>query len=433
MDIAPLDLALQARRSQVLERCVGCGACAEVCPMPGPAGINAKTPAALANGILTILRGGDDPDAARWAAICSGSGHCIPVCQHGVDPRFMLTLARLEQASRSPTGEKRHAGFRGFTAMTAGVRVLSRLQLQPELLERFRPDAVPDRPPEVVFYTGCNLMKTPHIALLCLDILDALDVPYLVMGGPSSCCGVLQFRSGDLATSGRIAYRTIDRLKAAAPRALSWCPTCQIQLGEVVGPAKSADPLDIRPIVLFLAEKLERLRPLMCRPVARRVGLHEHPGVAGVSEAAQAILRAIPGLDFVDLRQPRVGYQCNALAALPDFRRETHRQQLEAAEAAGVTTLAGVYHACHRELCSHERDWPFEVVNFLELVGESMGLTRPDLFKRLKLMADVDAILAEAAPMIETHRLDLDEARAIIARDMLGEQPLPLGRATKHA
>ena len=40
-----------------------------------------------------------------------------------------------------------------------------------------------------------------------------------------------------------------------------------------------------------------------------------------------------------------------------------------------------------------------------------MGLKRPDLFKRLKLMQDVDAILVEAAPLIETNRIDLDEAR----------------------
>ena len=91
---------------------------------------------------------------------------------------------------------------------------------------------------------------------------------------------------------------------------------------------------------------------------------------------------------------------CNTLNPLPEYKREVHRTQLQAAADAGVTTLAGIYHACHRELCSHERDWPFEVVNFLELVGESMGLTRPDLFKRLKLMQDVDAVLADAAPMI---------------------------------
>ena len=431
MDIPPLDLAMKSRTAQVLERCVACGACAEVCPMPAPAGIDDSNPRALTEGILTILRGGGHADAARWASVCSGSGHCIPKCQHGVDPRFMLTMARLEMASRKPDDARRKTGFAGFGAMTSGVRVLSRLQLPPDLLARFRPENEPETPPEIVFYTGCNLMKTPHIALLCLDILDALRVPYRVMGGPSSCCGVLQFRAGDLATSGRIAYRTIDRLKEAAPRALTWCPTCQIQLGEVVAPGMSEDPFDLKPILLFLAERLDDLRALMIHPVKKRVGLHEHPGVAGVTESAQAILRAIPGLDFVDLEQPRLGYQCNTLSAVPAFKRASHRQQLEAAEAEGVTTLAGIYHACHRELCSHERDWPFEVVNFLELVGESMGLTHPDLFKRLKLMQDVDAILAEAAPMIETHHLDLDEARAIIAKDMLGEQPLRSGRGAR--
>ena len=117
---------------------------------------------------------------------------------------------------------------------------------------------------------------------------------------------------------------------------------------------------------------------------------------------------------------------CNTLNPLPAYKRQVHQSQLQAAADAGVTTLAGIYHACHRELCSHERDWPFEVVNFLELVGESMGLARPDLFKRLKLMQDADAILAEAAPLIETHHLDLDEARSVILADMLGEQPSPL-------
>ena len=77
-------------------------------------------------------------------------------------------------------------------------------------------------------------------------------------------------------------------------------------------------------------------------------------------------------------------------------------------------------------MCSHERDWPFEVCNFLELVGESMGLQRPDLFKRLKIMQDVDAILQESAGLIQTNGLDLDDARDVILRDMLGEQPLPL-------
>lgn len=427
MDGPPLEHGLQAQVAEILDRCTSCGACVEVCPMPAPAGLDASHPGALAAGVLTVLRGGTHADAQRWASVCSGSGHCIAACQHGVNPRLMLALARVADLGRDAGAARRKTGFTRFGAMTAGVRVLSRLQLPPDLLARFRTEEdEQDVLPEVVFYTGCNVMKTPHIVLLCLDIMDAMGIRYSVMGGPSACCGVLQFGAGDLATSGRVAYRTIDRLAAAAPRALSWCPTCQVQLTEVAAPTKADTKLDMRPFVRFLAERLEALRPLLKHAVPKRVGLHEHPGNAGVPEAAQAILRAIPGLDFVDLEQPRVGYMCNKLSPLPAFKQEVHRSQLQAAADAGVTTLAGIYHACHRELCSHERDWPFEVVNFLELVGESMGLARPDLFKRLKIMQDVDAVLRDTAPLIETYNLDLDEARDVVLRDMLGEQPLPL-------
>jgi heterodisulfide reductase subunit D len=429
MPDSPFEIALDLRVAEVLERCTSCGACVEVCPMPEAAGIDASDPQAIAGGVLAILRGTDYPDAAaRWATVCSGSGHCIPACQHGVNPRFMLAMARLALQRRTDAAARRRDAFARFGGMTKGVRVLSRMQLAPDLLSRFRADdADDDRPPDVVFYTGCNLIKTPHIALLCFDIMEALGVRYRVMGGPSHCCGVLQFRAGDVATSGRVAYRTLERLAGAVGgRALTWCPTCQVQLGEIVAPGKTDTALDLQPFLLFLAARLDELRPLMTHRVEKRVGLHEHPGIAGVSEAARAILEAIPGLEFVDLAQPRVGYMCNTLNPLPDFKRDIHRTQLQVAADAGVTTLAGIYHNCHRELCSHERDWPFEVVNFLELVGESMGLTRPDLFKRLKLMQDVDAVLADAAPLLATNQVDLNEARAVVLTDMLGEQALPL-------
>jgi hypothetical protein len=151
--------------------------------------------------------------------------------------------------------------------------------------------------------------------------------------------------------------------------------------------------------------------------------------VPGVCESAIKILQAIPGLEYVELEQPQAGYMCNTLQPLPAFKRELHRSLLEAAAAAKVDALAGVYHACHRELCSHETDWPFEVVNFLELLGESMGIRREDQFKRLKKMQDADAILNEVMDLVEQHGLGLEEVRAVIEKDLLGEQPLPLRSA----
>ncbi len=427
--------ALQARTHDVLENCTRCGRCFEVCPMPAPAGLADRSAADVVSGVLDIIRGGSGTaDAERWAQVCSGSGHCIPACPESVNPRFMLALTRVAIQRRATAAEQRAKGSAAFANMGRGVRVLSRMQLPLEVLRGFRHTAPAAAPPDVVFYTGCNVLKTPHIVLLSLDILDALGVTYQVMGGPGDCCGVLQFRAGDFEASGRIAYRTTDRFaETGAAKVLAWCPTCTIQIGENVLPGRKDDAdapaYDYEAFIVYLAGQLDRLRPLLRHPVNKRVGLHEHPGVPGVFESAISILKAIPGLDYVALEQTRAGYMCNTLQPLPAFKREMHRTLLEAAAAAKVDALAGVYHACHRELCSHETDWPFEVVNFLELVGESMGITREDRFKRLKKMQDTDAILADVMDLVAQHGLGLDEVRAVIEKDLLGEQPLPLKSA----
>ena len=429
--------ALEARRADILDNCVKCGKCVEVCPMPGPAGLDVSDSAAVTAGVIELLRTGQGPDAARrWAEICTGSGHCIPACEYGVNPRFMLKLARISGLRADQAPEMlRSSGAKPFGAMSQAVRTLARLQLAPDLLARLgqldQADAEPENP-EFVFYTGCNVLKTPHIVLLCLDIMDALGMRYVVRGGPSHCCGVYQFNSGDLEKFGAQSYRTIDGFAdTGVSQVLSWCPSCQVHLGEAAletyAQAEGA-PFELRPFVIHLASRLDDLRPLLVHRVEKRVGLHEHPGVPGITEAAEQILRAVPGLEFVDLAQPRVGYMCNALSVLPEYKRDVHAEQLKAAEDAGVNVLAGIYHACHRELCTHERDWPFEVVNFLELVGQAMGLSRPDLFKRLKIMQDAEAILAETADMIEAYGLDTERVRKVILGAMLAEQALPLGR-----
>jgi hypothetical protein len=183
------------------------------------------------------------------------------------------------------------------------------------------------------------------------------------------------------------------------------------------------------PFMRFLDGRLAELKPHLQRRVEMRVALHRHPGVAGVMEAAAEILNAIPGVELVDLKQPAVGLQSVNVGVLPAFKRELQLGELQAARDAGVDALVAVYHSDHRELCAHERDWPFRIINILEVVGESMGLHRHDRYKQLKITQDADQIVAECSDLIAKHSLDPGIARNVIVKGLLGDQPLAL-RAT---
>ena len=255
----------------------------------------------LTSGVRDILRNGSGPDASeQWARDCCGSAFCLDVCEHGINPRFMLAMARRALANQIPAAERKQSGKEAFKTMSRGVKTLTRLQLEPEQLARLSPAARQGEdnfePPDLIFYTGCNLLKTPHIGLLCLDVLDRLEVTYDVLGGPANCCGIFQARAGDMENAGRQAYRTLDRFaQAKASQILSWCPTCQIQFGEVTIPGyersdgdhmdRSGAGIDMTMLPIYLAQNLDRLRPMMTRPVNRKVALHEYPGAKGVTES----------------------------------------------------------------------------------------------------------------------------------------------------
>jgi heterodisulfide reductase subunit D len=81
-----------------------------------------------------------------------------------------------------------------------------------------------------------------------------------------------------------------------------------------------------------------------------RIALHQHPGVAGVMEAAAEMLEAIPGVELVDLKQPSVGLHSVDVGVLPSFKRELQLNELRAACDAGGDALVAVYHSDHREL-----------------------------------------------------------------------------------
>jgi len=430
------EAALNGRVGDMLDACVKCGKCVEACPSVGPADIADASPVAVISGVIDLVRSGEGPEASRkWASSCMLSGDCIKACDYGVNPRFLLAMARgAMRRKESDLATRRRNGLARYRETSRDVATLSRMQLDQAMLERLGQGAASvsasDEVPDFIFYTGCNVLKTPHIALLALDVMDVLGISYQVMGGPSHCCGVIQLRTGDAEMSGRMGTSSIDKMSVSKSGVLSWCPSCYVQFSETTLPTverqRGAKPFEMTPFLRFLRGRLDDLRPHLREPVAMRVALHRHSGVAGIVEAVLDLLRAVPGIEIVDLQQPSVGLQSASMAALPDYKRELQRAELAAAGRAGIDALVTIYHSDHRELCAHERDQPFRIVNILEVLGESMGLHRHDRHKELKITQDADLIVRECSELIAEHALDPALARAVVVKSMLGDQPLPL-------
>ena len=422
--------AVKSRVDETLDACTRCGKCVEACPMVEPAGLDPANAVSIVNGVLDLLDGGPGtPDAERWAEVCTNSGKCIPACDYGVNPRFMVNMARIaSMAARKGEAEVRRGAQQYFNSMGRSTRIISRLQLSPEVLDRVAPKLRAsdeyETTPDIVFYTGCNVIKTPHIALLVLEVLDALGVSYEVMGGTATCCGIQQFKRGDPKAAGRLGFNTIERLaRPGASRVVSWCPSCFIQIGEVALPAYAAAtgaamPFEMAPIAELFAERLDDLRPLFVNRVEKRVALQERSAVPSIMVAVKEVLRAIPGLEVVELDVPVMSTQASHLSVLPKFKEELRQREFAAAAAAGVTTIASIFHACHRDLIAYQPKVTFELLNFMELIGEAMGIHIPDLYKRLRMMGDIDQIIADTSDLIAAHQLDLDAVRDEIAADM---------------
>src|SRR5262245_15478882 len=131
-------MALTARVDAMVDACTTCGKCFEACPIKEPAGVAGGDSRAAISGILDIIRTGEGPDLSRkWASACVLSGECIKACDYGVNPRFLLNMARVAMArARNEPAERRRIGVEDFRKVSRDVTHLSRMQLTDDILVR---------------------------------------------------------------------------------------------------------------------------------------------------------------------------------------------------------------------------------------------------------------------------------------------------------
>ena len=93
------ETALGSRVDEMLDACTRCGKCVEACPSVAPPVSRTQVPPTSSAVSLTSCARVTGPRRhARWASACMRSGECIKACDYGVNPRFLLTMARVAMA-----------------------------------------------------------------------------------------------------------------------------------------------------------------------------------------------------------------------------------------------------------------------------------------------------------------------------------------------
>jgi glycolate oxidase iron-sulfur subunit len=181
-----------------------------------------------------------------------------------------------------------------------------------------------------------------------------------------ACCGALSAHNGRLGTARGLARRNA-RAFAGADHVIVNAAGCGAHMADALGD----EALPVRDLMAFLAE--EGLRePAEAGGLAATGGLTTRVAyhdachalrVLKVHDQPRALLRAIPGLEVVDLEN---GDRCCGAAGLynitqPEMSTELRRQKAEAVAASGATIVASANPGCTMQLVAGLRELGLDV------------------------------------------------------------------------
>jgi len=308
-----------------------------------------------------------------------------------------------------------------FAKYFGEINTLADLQFMPGEKPFIDRPSAPFSQKEMLLYLGCNVLRTAHLAVTAIQVLKAMGFDFNAAGGPAHCCGIIHYQHDDPIGSRNVAANSMRHFaKYGAKKILMWCPSCHEHYDEVVSKEQSI-PFRYEHVTAFIARHLDRIT--FVRRVEKRVAIHYHTGFRQSDldwQSARTILRAVPGLELVEVANPSsLGRHCapkwiNRIGRLQWQRAVTGI--LDAAQAARVDVVATLYHSCHREICEAESRYPFVIVNYISLLGEAMGIEHADVYKHFKLQADPEAAYAEVEPYVRANNLDADRVREILRK-----------------
>jgi len=388
-----------------LSTCVACGLCLPHCPTYRLTGEESASPRGRIAAMRSVADGRAvvDDTFARFMDLCLICRACEDVCPSHVPFGRMMERARTQIEPRRSLGSRflRRLGLDVVLPRPALLRAAALVQplARPFLPKRARallprrthpfarlprvtePPAGVETRGTVALLAGCVQDRWFHEVNLATIRVLARNGWRVTAPPAQRCCGALAAHNGRLASARRLARRNARALSGVDHVIVNaaGCAAHMKTYEELV----DGTALPVRDLMEFLADV--GLVEAPTEPLADgRVAYHDacHALRAqGIREEARAVLRAIPGLEIVEIAN---GDRCCGAAGLynvlePEMSGELMRQKAEAVRDTGARVIASANPGCTMQITAGLRRLGADavVVHPVELLDLAYGASEP--------------------------------------------------------
>jgi glycolate oxidase iron-sulfur subunit len=391
----------EASTRELVDTCVHCGFCLPACPTYSLWGDESDSPRGRIH-LMSLLDSGElnwSPSAARHFDRCLGCMACVPACPSGVRYDLLIERTRAERRARAPRGAWGRVLDAAMFATVPRPRLLRAISwplalgIRPfALAPRLRPADLRARPERTTpaagerrmtaaLLEGCvqrALFGRVNRAAACALAADGCEV---VVPPGQGCCGALALHAGREEEARTRAAATVaafaghDRVVVTA----AGCGSAMKGYGDLLGTDEAhrfaATVRDVTEVLAELGPAAER-RPLPPTRVVYQDACHLNHA-QGVAAQPRAVLRAIPGVELVEIAD--AGMCCGSAGIYnlvqPRAARELGERKAHAILAAKPDIVATANPGCAVQLQAAlrrlgHRDLP--IVHPAELVARSL-------------------------------------------------------------
>ncbi len=304
---------------------------------------------------------------------------------------------------------------RTYTSAFEGQRTLGRL-LAPEGFTWEIELPIKSRDVPLILHISCNAILTSFIAYIAQQILQQLQLDFVILGGPENCCGSIHKNLGDSDLQEEVATKSLLGFRRAHPKTvLSICPDCDHVFAKYRIPDQGFRHANISAL---LVEHIDALREKM-RPVNRRVVIHRHDVDElrmGDANRIEMLLNAIPGLKILPAKYAHpASIHCHTVHPMAP---EDQARMFSEARELGADALVVPYHSCYRQHVKMQLKYGIETQHYFGLLAMSLGISFEEPFKQLRLLDNIDSVMSALHPKIKSMGYEEEVVKSYVERSI---------------